>query len=778
VGECVPGSQTCTAGAWGACEDKVGPVDEECNGADDDCDDSTDESMPDLSCGMGACMVTVPACAGGVPGTCTPGTPGTETCDGTDEDCNGMVDDGLGTLSCGVGACAATAPACVGGAPGTCTPGTPGTETCDGTDEDCNGMVDDGLGTISCGVGACMRTVPACSGGVPGTCTPGPMSTETCDGTDEDCDGMVDEGNPGGGAVCGGAAVGGCRSQTTCVGGALVCRGTFVGPPGVGSPTNPGTRGAPLSTIGAAQTNAVAIGGGADVCVCDTGAAGASRYDENVTMIEDVSVLGSYDCGSWTRPGGRTTTIGDTDLDGVDIGAAITDATTLGFLTVDGLDSASGGARSTAISITGGSPRIDTVVVTGGSATESVGVSCDACGATLVGVSSSAGFVTSLGIGLHVTGASGTLTVTGGSFGGGSSTADSAVTHGVRLEMCTGAPTFTGTNTFGGGGGMPFGTRAGLESSGAMCAPVIDGGAHEGCEASGEVCTGIACIADSRCVVRNSRSVRGTFAPVAEAYGLRCLAGGCATITFNNILPGSVTATGRAGIGLEIDGSSPVVDDNQITGPGGSGALAATTRLFAVYLRSIGAVLTNNVIRDGASMRAVDVVRLHHIALGPVGAMPVLHSNTIQYNSCTACGPRVGLGIVGIPGALSGPQGIVRNNVIEHGGIGGTTRPVVERDIAADLFAFENNDLYDPTAGPLVYVDEGTTPLTIVQVNALGGAAANIDVDCQLNATWHIPNSSMCVDAGTAAGAPDHDFDPNRRPLVLGYDIGADEYAP
>jgi hypothetical protein len=151
----------------------------------------------------------------------------------------------------------------------------------------------------------------------------------------------------------------------------------------------------------------------------------------------------------------------------------------------------------------------------------------------------------------------------------------------------------------------------------------------------------------------------------------------------------------------------------------------------------------------------------------------VVHSNTIQYTACTTCGPRIGFGIAGTPGGLSAPSGIVRNNIIEHGGVGGTTRPVVEHDTGADLFVFENNDLFDITAGPLVYLDEGTTPLTIAMVNGLAGAAANIGADCAPDATWHIPAGSMCIDAGTAMGAPRADFDGMMRGPM--FDIGADE---
>ena len=77
-----------------------------CNSIDDDCNGSIDENQGQTTCGVGACQVTVDNCIGGVPQTCTPGTPTAEVCDNSvDNDCNGSVDDGLGQTTCGLGPC-------------------------------------------------------------------------------------------------------------------------------------------------------------------------------------------------------------------------------------------------------------------------------------------------------------------------------------------------------------------------------------------------------------------------------------------------------------------------------------------------------------------------------------------------------------------------------------------------------------------------------------------------------------------------------------------------
>src|SRR5262245_22433995 len=44
VGECRPGTQSCTDMGWGSCEGGQGPGSEECDGLDNDCDGDADEA--------------------------------------------------------------------------------------------------------------------------------------------------------------------------------------------------------------------------------------------------------------------------------------------------------------------------------------------------------------------------------------------------------------------------------------------------------------------------------------------------------------------------------------------------------------------------------------------------------------------------------------------------------------------------------------------------------------------------------------------------------------
>ncbi len=90
-----PISGTCSSMTAGACRDLDSPSDT-------------------TSCGMGACQRTVQRCVGGLPNTCTPGTPVAETCNGLDDNCNGTPDDGAASSLCASAPFAETY-SCVGG---------------------------------------------------------------------------------------------------------------------------------------------------------------------------------------------------------------------------------------------------------------------------------------------------------------------------------------------------------------------------------------------------------------------------------------------------------------------------------------------------------------------------------------------------------------------------------------------------------------------------------------------------------------------------------------
>ena len=132
------------------------------------------------------------------------------------------------------------------------------------------------------------------------------------------------------------------------------------------------------------------------------------------------------------------------------------------------------------------------------------------------------------------------------------------------------------------------------------------------------------------------------------------------------------------------------------------------------------------------------------------------------------------------------PLGIYRNNIMEAGECT-TAITVWELDVDADPRFLENNDLLWLTTSTALYRDEGTTDAAdAAAVNALTSPTSsivlNIDDDPLLpgaatpDVFRNLPAGSMCIDAGTTAGAPSDDYEGQSRPQGAAPDIGPDEF--
>ena len=100
VGVCRPGTQTCTAGTWGACVGQVLPSVEVCDNTDNNCNGVIDDGLtrscytgPAGTAGVGRCRTGTQNCSAGLWGACAgqvlpiPEIFG----NGIDDDCNGVV---------------------------------------------------------------------------------------------------------------------------------------------------------------------------------------------------------------------------------------------------------------------------------------------------------------------------------------------------------------------------------------------------------------------------------------------------------------------------------------------------------------------------------------------------------------------------------------------------------------------------------------------------------------------------------------------------------------
>lgn len=222
VGACQPGTQTCVAGSWGACEGAKGPSPETCDGVDNDCNGKVDDAsdaptwyLDDDADGYGG-ESQVRACVRPDPryvargGDCRdndakyhPSAP--ESCaDTVDYNCDGST--GYADLDGdGVAACLDCNDRDAAVRPGAA-------ETCNGIDDNCDGRIDgadpavidrvyrdtdrDGFGDPLVSKAGCPSSgwVANRSDCNDTQLAIRPGAVEVCNNIDDNCDGAVDEG--------------------------------------------------------------------------------------------------------------------------------------------------------------------------------------------------------------------------------------------------------------------------------------------------------------------------------------------------------------------------------------------------------------------------------------------------------------------------------------------------------------------------------------------------------------------------------------------------------
>lgn len=139
--------------------------------------------------------------------------------------------------------------------------------------------------------------------------------------------------------------------------------GTYVAPPPVGADGAAGTQAAPVDDINDGMAHSLlieAMGGPADLPVYVAAAAGGpGLYDEDVTMVEGISLLGGYESAGWTRdPASNVTIINPLASEGVVAPATVSAATVLEGFTINAMRTTLPAAPTSALHIDGGSPTI------------------------------------------------------------------------------------------------------------------------------------------------------------------------------------------------------------------------------------------------------------------------------------------------------------------------------------------------------------------------------------------------------------------------------------
>jgi len=724
TGTCIEGTESCTAGVWAPCTGEVVPSGEACNLEDDDCDGSPDEGLGDLTCGIGACLRTVPACTAGVVGTCIPGTAGSsDPCGGGDQDCDGAIDEDCAT----------------------CVPVSP-----TGDDTTADGSTTHPFRSIQAAV-----TWSAADPGRPRiVCV---AAGATC-GSSFTYSGAVTMAN--------GVSVYGnyrssdwtrCTTSTT-----VIAPGRAEGvlfPSSVSSTTV--LDGFRVDRHAAATTSAVTVDGGTSVIlsnlVVSNTPAVTNSYGVNLVDSAEALIM-----RSWIDAGAGT---------GESIAVRSVESTPTVRDNCQGYDS--GGRCNTYCGSTGNSIRgrftSGTGITYGVYLEDSPGAVIDT--SALCGTDADSGAM----IGIRGDGAGIVIRANVVNTWGGA--VDS---HGIWLEDCGGAAPWIVDNFVIAAAGDTSTTRVdGIRSIG-DCHPVIDGNLHitGGSEGGTSGANGVYCGAStagtaSQCVVLGNLLIEGSqwgFPPTS--VGVRCDDDGCMRIAGNVI-------TGRGGIdvwGVYLGESGTFVDDNVISG--GCGTTTAT----GIYAENSFARIQNNIVSGGGcntgSTSTGNFHGIHVMVSAGVNEIDI-HSNDIDGGgmavACTSAG--LELDIAGT--APTSGSGIFRNNIIGAGACT-TARVFVEADASSDPRIFESNDL-DPRGSPdALYLDEATAILTThTAVNALADMTVSgvISADplfMTFPTNMHITSGSPCDGAGTPAGAPAFDMDADARSTTAP-DIGADE---
>jgi hypothetical protein len=228
VGACLRTGSVVCSGTSTACSVAAGsPTTETCNNVDDNCDGAIDNGVtqtcytgPSGTAGIGACRTGTQTCSAGAFGACVGQVvPTTEVCNGVDDDCDGIIDDGFCRIggicynngqvnpgtTCQTCVAAANAPspttwtnvtngtACGAPSGGVCTSGVCG---CVAGQSNCSGFCRATGAACSAGVGVCLRNGSIVCSGTTTTCsvTAGAPGTEACNGLDDDCNGTIDNG--------------------------------------------------------------------------------------------------------------------------------------------------------------------------------------------------------------------------------------------------------------------------------------------------------------------------------------------------------------------------------------------------------------------------------------------------------------------------------------------------------------------------------------------------------------------------------------------------------
>jgi hypothetical protein len=768
VGVCHVGAQYCIAGVWGPCIGEVVPAAaESCNNQDDDCDGTPavgvqETGLGNISCGIGACARTVPACQNGQPGVCTAGNPGTEICgNGIDEDCSGVADD---PAQCGCVFVSAT-----------------------GDDNNSGLAPNQPKRTINAGIAVAIAA-PA-------------NPKAVCVAATANC-----ASNPGVGDF----------TETVVMMNGISVLGAYQA--GNTAPWTRDTTRCSTRILAPANNTDRAVTFDASIISPTTLEWFTVRANDATTnqaivvdgstgaIIKDNDIIGG---GGDNSAGVRVTSPGLTVATPTLLHNGITGGA--GALSSAGVHSVqSAPVISRQCDTNNGNPydnagRCQIIFSCGGGATRFIrsrtpnaagtanttayGILLEnSPGASVSQNSICSGTQSGQIGGIRISGnASGTLMNLNSIAAMNFNNNVNLNSVGLWLDACAGASPWILNNFFISGTSSTVGSRAdGIRAVG-DCHPRIDSNVRilGGIEAAGADTNAIYCAKDpvgglsSRCTILGNQNIigsQGGFPPTST--GVRCDAGACLRIENNTRITGQ---QGTLTYGVILNGASTYVSGNTID--------AGCPRNTGVGVLSLdsAARIQNNIIYGVVNCQLQAAVsETVRVVLGSATNEIDIHSNNlIGYtanpgsSNCTSRTLVFDAAAGGMP--PTGPLGMVRNSILILGNCL-TTVGVAEMSTAADPRIFLNNDIFPLFNGQTLYLDENVNALTtIAAVNALTDPAGNSNLSG--NPLWVAPpndyrlqGASPCRNAGTNANAPGNDFLGQARPNENLFDIGAIEY--
>ncbi len=492
--------------------------------------------------------------------------------------------------------------------------------------------------------------------------------------------------------------------------------GTFVSG-AIGNDMNPGTRTAPVRTIGRAMQIAaslLATGATQSVMVAQ------GHYPEKIRMVEGISLLGGHDCAdaaacSWAR----NTAMIDSAIDNVDD---------------EGVVAAVGVTRRT---------RFDGFRVRGrsGGAQAPQGIAC----LTLNG---------------------GAPTIANNNFAGGQVGGNSGRAVGIEIYAVPGGDpagalitdntiqvAFANNNTI----GIALEGRPGVPPGAGVAATIVSNIIRGG---GAQIWSGIVAWASAAGTLVKGNDITSGSSTAFGSWAIQVQSK--MTIDANRInvdqnALGSCTGNNWCG-GINSISGTVLITNNVVFG--GKGQRSAALMLSEMETPAGTAVVNGNLF-DGGGAAAT-------------GGASMSAAIAMRIGSCATCGLR---GIVGRirNNILLGGAGQSRFGVYEDMTPQKTIHPEVldNNDFFFPARAGSNDALYHLWDG-----SNGSSLTTLAQLAAVPASsppANDLNVDPLIDATFHLSKMSPVIDKGSGVEAPPRDIDNEARPRGATIDIGPDE---